>query len=377
MIGPYDYMSVDAARINAASVTDTSFGQGQDDDEGAGVEGADGDSVSDAEPAAGQDTEESDRASSPGTTLGSPVISDGARASLDDVLALHYLHPTGRDIKGSFVLRGAYVSLPPPDMVGGREHCLKVTTPDGTMVMQADSEDHRISWAAALADAVAVSNGGGHLLQEILRDAREKAAGLHRRAAISAEEAVECKTAGDTAKAATAEARVEALLQRAHQITTAIAHRIPHDERALSDDDEGEDQEEDANNPPPAVLPPPDGAPPAVAQASGGSDGGGDDDEDDSDEPGSVAAAVSATASKSGWRGWANKASKAWSAAKARKGSGSSAAAIEGDADDDAELGQLSGDGDGEEGAGLGSGSSSETDDEFTRPSFARSSANR
>ena len=113
MIGPYDYMSVDAARINAASVTDTSFGQGQDDDEGAGVEGADGDSVSDAEPAAGQDTEESDRASSPGTTLGSPVISDGARASLDDVLALHYLHPTGRDIKGSFVLRGAYVSLPP------------------------------------------------------------------------------------------------------------------------------------------------------------------------------------------------------------------------------------------------------------------------
>ena len=87
-------------------------------------------------------------------------------APLDEVLALHYLSKSdaGSAVKGSLGLRGAMVSLLAADAAGGRQHCLKLTTPDASMVLQAASENERLNWAAAIAEAVAVANGGGHLL---------------------------------------------------------------------------------------------------------------------------------------------------------------------------------------------------------------------
>jgi hypothetical protein len=103
--------------------------------------------------------------------VAAPFAQPAESATLDQVLALHYLSKADRTgvVKGSLGLRGAIVSLLAADAVGGREHCLKLTTPDASMVLQATSDMERLNWAAAIAEAVAVSNGGGHLLKVSLR----------------------------------------------------------------------------------------------------------------------------------------------------------------------------------------------------------------
>jgi hypothetical protein len=70
-------------------------------------------------------------------------------------------------------LEGAAVALLTPDEAGGRVHCLQIVHRDvhaghDKMVLAAEDEGQQLEWAGALYHAVAVANGGGHIVQQAM-----------------------------------------------------------------------------------------------------------------------------------------------------------------------------------------------------------------
>jgi len=78
--------------------------------------------------------------------------------------ALTYKEAAESERVVSFPLMGSAVSLLTPQEVG-KFFCFKIISGSGSIVMQSSSERSMMDWAATLYHAIAMANGGGHILQ--------------------------------------------------------------------------------------------------------------------------------------------------------------------------------------------------------------------
>ena len=90
---------------------------------------------------------------------------------------------TSTDVKGDVPLMGSAVSLI-SSAVTGKFFCFRVVSGVTSLVMQAETMDEMMDWAATLYNAIAIANGGSHILSVERKRAEEEEA--RQRAALAA-----------------------------------------------------------------------------------------------------------------------------------------------------------------------------------------------